>query len=66
MRLLNNMSNIHSVVLIVALWAIYLIVISLFKKRIKEKKETWSRKSFFSVLKGGGDFGVNQVRGMRN
>ena len=51
------MSNIHSVVLIVALWAIYLIFIFLFKsekeyqkkvkelekklKGIKEKKETW-------------------------
>ena len=35
------MSSIHSVVLIVALWAIYLIFIPLFKKRIKEKKETW-------------------------
>jgi len=35
------MSNIHYIVLIVALWAIYLIFIPLFKKRIKEKKETW-------------------------
>jgi len=35
------MSSIHSVVLIVVLWAIYLIFISLFKKGIKEKKETW-------------------------
>ena len=41
MRLLNNMSNIHYIVLIVALWAIYLIFIFLFKKEIKEKKETW-------------------------
>ena len=31
------MSSIHSVVLIVVLWAIYLIFISLFKKRTKEK-----------------------------
>ena len=51
------MSSIHSVVLIVVLWAIYSIVISIFKsekgyqkrikelekkiKGIKEKKETW-------------------------
>ena len=51
------MSNIHYIVLIVALWAIYLIFIFLFKsekkyqkkvkelekklKGIKEKKETW-------------------------
>ena len=51
------MSNIHYIVLIVALWAIYLIFIFLFKsekeyqkkvkelektlKAIKEKKETW-------------------------
>ena len=35
------MSNIHYIVLIVALWAIYLIFIPLFKKRIKVKKETW-------------------------
>ena len=35
------MSNIHYIVLIVALWAIYLIFIPLFKTRIKEKKETW-------------------------
>ena len=51
------MSNIHYIVLIVALWAIYLILIFLFKsekkyqkkvkelekklKGIKEKKETW-------------------------
>ena len=32
------MSSIHSVVLIVVLWAIYLIFISLFKKKTKEKK----------------------------
>ena len=51
------MSNIHYIILIVALWAIYLIFIFLFKsekkyqkkakelekklKGIKEKKETW-------------------------
>jgi len=35
------MSNIHYIVLIVALWTIYLIFIFLFKKGIKEKKETW-------------------------
>ena len=35
------MSNIHYIVLIVALWAIYLIFIFLFKKGTKEKKETW-------------------------
>ena len=51
------MSNIHYIVLIVVLWAIYSIVISIFKsekgyqkrikelekkiKGIKEKKETW-------------------------
>ena len=38
------MSNIHFIVLIAALWAIYLIFISLFKKRIKEKnkpRHTW-------------------------
>ena len=51
------MSNIHYIILIVALWAIYLIFIFLFKsekeyqkkikelgkklKAIKEKKETW-------------------------
>ena len=33
------MSNIHYIVLIVALWASYLIFIFLFKKAIKEKKE---------------------------
>jgi len=53
----GNMSNIHYIVLIVALWAICSIVISIFKsekryqkrikelekkiKGIKEKKETW-------------------------
>ena len=53
----GNMSNIHYIVLIVVLWAIYSIVISIFKsekgyqkrikelekkiKGIKEKKETW-------------------------
>ena len=35
------MSNIHYIVLIAVLWTIYLIVIFLFKKGIKEKKETW-------------------------
>ena len=35
------MSNIHYIVLIVALWAIYLIIIVLFKKGPKEKKKTW-------------------------
>ena len=35
------MSNIHYIVLIVALWAIYLIFIFLFKKGIKEKKGPW-------------------------
>ena len=55
------MSNIHYIVLIVALWAIYLIFIFLFKsekkyqkkvkelekklKGIKEKKETWELES---------------------
>jgi len=41
------MSNIHSVVLIVALWAIYLVFISLFKMRIKAKnkpRHTWKKK----------------------
>jgi len=37
------MSNIHSVVLIVALWAIYLIFISLFKKGIKEKRKGYKK-----------------------
>ena len=40
------MSNIHSVVLIVALWAIYLIFISLFKKRIKKNSARHTRKLF--------------------
>ena len=35
------MSNIHYIVLIVALWAIYLIFIFLWKKWIKEKKNAW-------------------------
>ena len=37
------MSNIHFIVLIAALWAIYLIFIPLFKKRIKKnsRRHTW-------------------------
>ena len=59
------MSNIHYLVLIVALWAIYLIVIPIFKKRIK-KKGGLGEEIIFFCFKGGGNYGVNQVRGMRN
>ena len=40
------MSNIHFIVLIAALWAIYLIFIYLFKKRIKKTPRRHIRKMF--------------------